>query len=56
METPAYDLEALRKGIRAMQHDIESNEAAIAELKSRIAEYEKHIAVAEALARRKDGG
>lgn len=55
MAEPVYDVETLRKHIRLMQRDIEANEAAIAELRRRIAEYEQCIAVADAVKRR-DGG
>ena len=53
MTEPVYDVDALRRGIQAMERDIRVHEEVIAELRSRIAEYEKHIAVAEAVARAK---
>ena len=48
---PVYDLDALRRGRDAMMRDVRTHEEVIAELRGRIAEYEKHIAVTEALQR-----
>jgi len=53
MADPGYDINALRRGVIAISGDIETYEKAITELKRRRAEYEKHIAVAEA---KKNGG
>lgn len=55
MSESTYDLDALRRGIRAMERDVKTHEDVIAELRRRIAEYETHVAVAEAVEKAKRG-
>ncbi len=50
-----YDIDTLRSGIRAMQADVSAHQAAVKELRRRIAEYEKHLAAAKKAARDDDG-
>lgn len=56
MSEPTYDLDMLRKGVRAMERDVKTHEDVVEELRRRIAEYERHIAVAEAIERAKRNG
>lgn len=43
MAEPTYDADALRRGITAMETDVDNHQAAIRELRKRIDEYHFHL-------------